>query len=128
MGIFKKKSAQIQVDKYHGNLSTQHWTATCGFLKWQFEVETHTDNPPSIRYRWIAGDRNRITETTFVTALRLLHGAYGWRYIEIVDKDERDRAALVSDEELKLFKNYERASVNEWSPPLFGFGEPMVKG
>ncbi len=128
MGIIRKKSAKSVVNNYHGNLVTQHWTATCGFLKWQFEVELHTDNPPSIRYRWISGDRNRITKTTFITALRLLHGHYGLRYVEVVDKDEYDRDSLVSDEELELYRNYERASVNEWSPPLFGFGEPMIKG
>ena len=102
MGIIRKKSAKSVVNNYHGNLVTQHWTATCGFLKWQFEVELHTDNPPSIRYRWISGDRNRITKTTFITALRLLHGHYGLRYVEVVDKDEYDRDSLVSDEELEF--------------------------
>jgi|688.fasta_scaffold1391606_1 hypothetical protein len=128
MGIFSKKQSQPAFKDYHGNLETRHWIATCGYLKWSFEVELHTDNPPSIRYKWISGERNRITETTFVTALRYLHGAYGWRYIEVVDKDERDRAAATTDEELIEWKVYENLSVREWEPPLFGFGEPMTKG
>ncbi len=128
MGIFSKKQAKPNFIEYHGNIETRHWTASCGNLKWSFEVELHTDNPPSIRYRWLKGDRNRITEQTFVSALRYLHGAYGWQYIEVVDKDYFDRASSVPDNELIEWRVYENAAVNDWEPPLFGFGEPMRMG
>ncbi len=127
MGLFNK-APRPSVPEYHGNIETRHWTATCGNLKWKFEVELHTDNPPSIRYSWVAGERNRYTEKAFVNALRLLHGAYGWRYIEIVDKSELERAAAVSEEELAPWKLYENVHVGDWDPPLFGFGMPMSKG
>lgn len=128
MGIFNKKPVRNAFDDYHGNIETRHWTAIAGSnLQWDFEVEIHTDNPPSIRYRWIKGERNRITELDFVRALRYLHGRYGWRYIEVVDKDERDRAEKVSDDELIIWKEYGTWLPN-FEPSLFGFGEPMTKG
>ena len=128
MGLFGKQPATTAFNDYHGNIETRHWTAIAGSnLQWDFEVEIHTDNPPSIRYRWIKGERNRITELDFVRALRYLHGYYGWRYIEVVDKDDRDRAEKVPDDELIMWKEYGTRSPN-WEPSLFGFGEPMTKG
>ena len=128
MGLFGKKPATKAFSDYHGNIETRHWTAIADSnLQWDFEVEIHTDNPPSIRYKWIAGERNRITESVLTTAIRYLHGAYGWKYIEVVDIDEQELSAAVGDEVLIKWKRFENSSVL-WEPSLFGFGEPMTMG
>ena len=133
MGLFSKKSSKVsKFNEYHGHWETRRFTGEYGSLKWKFEVELHTEKPPTIRYQWIEGERNRFTEHLFVDALRFIHGAYGWRYIDVVDKDEYERLAAVDESELVDWKAYEsdglKFSVIRFNPPLFDLGMPMSRG